>query len=220
MKIKILSIVSSLFIAAQGLVSIGLSESFYDHKPHVHGIGELHIATEGRTLSIEWESPSMNIIGFEHTPQTDQEKQSLNRAIQNLKRASSLFKLPSEAACQIKKVEINSELLPKHHAASHDKNHQHEKHGHEHKETDHHDAHHADHHADHHDHHADHKADQAHSDFHMTYLFDCKNPDELSSINVQIFKYFPTTNRLNVHYAIAHGQGATKLTIKNSRLKF
>ena len=37
---------------------------------HVHGEAELNIVIEGRELLMELESPSFNLVGFEHEPQS------------------------------------------------------------------------------------------------------------------------------------------------------
>lgn len=66
---------------------------------HEHGVAELDIALDQKTLELELRSPAFNILGFEHNPGNDQERRQVMAAQQQLERADQLFGLPATAAC-------------------------------------------------------------------------------------------------------------------------
>lgn len=51
------------------------------HDAHTHGAAELNIVIENDTVLIEFESPAVNLIGFEHKPRTDSQQLELLNAL-------------------------------------------------------------------------------------------------------------------------------------------
>lgn len=51
------------------------------HDAHTHGAAELNIVIENDTVLIEFESPAVNLIGFEHKPRTDAQQRELKNAL-------------------------------------------------------------------------------------------------------------------------------------------
>ena len=68
---------------------------------HEHGIGKLDIAQEGAELYIELESPAVNITGFEPIPKTNEDHDTLEKALVRLKNGAGLFTLPEAAGCRL-----------------------------------------------------------------------------------------------------------------------
>jgi len=60
----------------------------------------LNIALQDTGLDIEFESPAINVIGFEHEPATDQERAALVQANRTFDAGERLFVWPSGAACK------------------------------------------------------------------------------------------------------------------------
>ena len=54
---------------------------YEQHQAHVHGEATLHVVVEGNTVEIELQSPAMNLLGFEHSPETQQQKNGINRLL-------------------------------------------------------------------------------------------------------------------------------------------
>ena len=52
------------------------------HPAHQHGAASLQVSLDGRALQISLEGPSDNLLGFEHAPQNEAEKQAVTRAEQ------------------------------------------------------------------------------------------------------------------------------------------
>jgi hypothetical protein len=113
---------------------LGVSSQLYateseheQHEAHVHGEARLLIALEGDTLEIEFISPAMNIVGFEHQPKTETQVHAVEAAIDALKQPGLLFSLPSAAKCEPTTIEVESPLS-KHDAHAHEHAHKGESH--------------------------------------------------------------------------------------------
>ncbi|MCB1831252.1 MAG: DUF2796 domain-containing protein [Chromatiaceae bacterium] len=93
------------------VLSISLAAGIYqtvnaEQDAHIHGEAHLLIALEGSSLQIEFLSPAMNIVGFEHRPQNETQAQSIESAVATLNQPNLLFKLPSTAQCNPVVVEV------------------------------------------------------------------------------------------------------------------
>ncbi|MFN3785914.1 MAG: DUF2796 domain-containing protein [Thiothrix sp.] len=78
------------------------------HGTHEHGVAALSLAIGDAGLEIMLESPAANLLGFEHTPDTDAEKQKLAAVESKLRAAENLFTLNGEAGCELKDVSIDT----------------------------------------------------------------------------------------------------------------
>jgi hypothetical protein len=208
---------------------------------HVHGEATLFVAVEGQQTLIELESPADNILGFEHAPSTDKQKQLLKTQLGKLATYSNLITF-SNSECTQKEHHIDSPFSAK----AEQENHDHEKHDdHDHEKHDDHDhAKHDDHdhgkhdehdHAKHDDHdhgkhdehdhakHDDHdhgKHDEhgeTHSDFHVSYTLECGTHNK-QTINIEAFKNFPGFEKIDVNWVLDGDQGSKKASPKNTRI--
>jgi hypothetical protein len=162
-----------------------------EHGAHEHGVAQLNVALEGNTLEIELESPAVNIVGFEHAPRDQAERQAVRSAMETLRNGPGVFALPASAACKLADVEVESALLEEA-----------REHGHA-----------AEHHATAHTHDG-----EAHADFRVHYRFHCATPDGLRYIDVQLFKLFPATEELDAQVVTPRGQRAVELNAGAARL--
>jgi hypothetical protein len=81
------------------------------HKPHEHGIAKLDIAVEGDKLSISFDSPLDNLLGFERAPRTDAERKAAAELLARLEEGGKLFIIDASAACTQSTVEIKAPVL-------------------------------------------------------------------------------------------------------------
>ncbi len=207
-------------------------------KPHVHGNAILSIAIQGQDVVIELDSPSDNILGFEHEPSTKAQKQTLESSLALLNNYQNLLTF-NAGSCQQVEAKIDSPFeLDEHHGehdhhgheehAGHDDHHQHEEHGHDHheehaKHDDHHDHEEHDKHAGHddHDHHSEHgEHKETHSDFHAQYTLKCENTTAMSSADITAFKTFKRLENVQVNWLTADKQGAQKTTGSQTKVVF
>jgi hypothetical protein len=149
---------------------------------HVHGTAELHIAVEGDGLSIELHSPLVNLLGFEHPPSDDAQRQAVRTMMSRLRDSAKLFRLSPAASCRSSEPTIDS---PFDHAASAESGHEH---GHDGNE------------------------EGDHLDIESTYEFKCAHPEKLTFLEVGIFDVFPGFRTINAEIAGPRGQSAASLT--------
>ena len=76
-----------------------------EHDAHEHGHGALDIVVEGEELVIELRIPAVNVVGFEHAPKDDAEREAIRKALVPFGDAASLFVLPAEAECEVEEAE-------------------------------------------------------------------------------------------------------------------
>ena len=62
-----------------------------DLDSHVHGGATLNIAFGDNELYVEFDSPWMNLVGFEHEPSTDEQRASIAESVQHLQQGNELF---------------------------------------------------------------------------------------------------------------------------------
>jgi len=178
-------------------LSIAASEHEHEHEQsldaHVHGVATLNVGLDDQQLELQFESPTMNIFGFEYKPSSENDKQALIEAELTLKNEQALFKLSSAAQCVLSAVTIENDLVEPTHDA-----HEHE-----------------------HDEHADAQDEQNHSDIQVGYLFNCATPDKLHSIDLAgFFKAFPHTEKINVQLMTSTAQLGVELSQSNTVLNW
>jgi len=63
----------------------------HEHKAHTHGISEIELIISTETISIKFESPANNIVGFEHAASNTEEENQIKRAHSILSKPASIF---------------------------------------------------------------------------------------------------------------------------------
>lgn len=66
---------------------------------HVHGEAELAIAINGDNLSVSFESPLVNLVGFEHEPNSDETSAAYNDMRDALANSDSVLSFSDDAEC-------------------------------------------------------------------------------------------------------------------------
>ena len=106
METKYLLIIA-LFMASSDVLAESKDHGNHGHQEaHVHGTAELTLAMEGNTLEIEIESPSINIVGFEHKANTPDQRRSVAQAKEALEQPNQLFAF-SGPRCEIKNIAVD-----------------------------------------------------------------------------------------------------------------
>ncbi|OEF23001.1 zinc uptake protein ZrgA [Vibrio rumoiensis] len=169
-----------LFLGLSSICSSAVAEDAHQHEhrqheAHVHGVVTFNIVQEDKELLMEITSPGNDVLGYEHTPQTDAEKQVYQQASALLNKPEQVFTLTDNAQCKVEHASVKSNIE---------------------NETDEHHDHEAE--EDHHDHDHDHDHDQ-HGTFTVEYHFECDNIQQLSSISTQWFTHFPSTQTIEVN---------------------
>ncbi len=207
-----------IILASMGL----LSTSVCAQSVHQHGVAELFFAANGSELQIELHSPADNLLGFEHAPVNQQQRQTLHEAQQTAQQVEQLFVF-HQAECKLTSLSQDWGELADGEAA--DEEHDHEA-GHEHEGEHDHDA--GDEHEGGHDHDAGHEHDgdhdaghehAGHQDINLNYLFSCQGAEQLTSIELLWFNAFPNMQKIRVQGVSERGQVAVDLSPNNNKVK-
>ncbi len=159
---------------------------------HEHGVAQLNVALDGKTLELELDSPAMNLVGFEHAASTDADKAAVAKARAQLEKPLELFALPVTAGCSVASQELRSPLFGDKAPAHAHK----EKAGHEHE----------------HEH--------GHADIHTHYQLSCEKPELLKLLTLaEFFKRFPATQKIQVQLIGPDGQKGADLAPASAELK-
>ena len=83
-------IVGRVALAVSVLSVFGLASAFErDHDAHEHGPATLTVVQEGHDLHLSFNSPAMDIVGFEHAPSNDAERAKIANAKKTLEEIAS-----------------------------------------------------------------------------------------------------------------------------------
>lgn len=159
------------------------------HGPHEHGAATLALVLEGETLVVELLTPAVNLLGFEHLPESDAERTALQAAVATLQRGGELLGLPAAAQCRQQSAQIESPLL----AVYDNRDRQ--------RPAD-----------------APVAAAGAHADVEISYRFGCAAPAALGALDLQLFARFPGLQRLAVEWVIETRQSAATATPAQPRV--
>ncbi len=239
--IRLLLVSSSLFVG----LSLNAAER-QQHEAHVHGIANINLIAEAGEVMLELKTPAANLVGFEHQPNTKDQKAAISRALTQLTDYQHIAQFTQ--VCDQVEVDVDSPFEDGKHHDKHDKHHdehahhdkhdkhhdehahhdKHDKHHDEHAHHDKHDKHHDEHahhdkHDKHHDEHAHHEhgaheGDDTHSEFHVVYKLDCSKLKQVDSFTVILFKTFPAVEQVKVNWVVGSQQGAATVKSKSARI--
>jgi hypothetical protein len=137
---------------------------------HEHGVAEVGVAVDGKSVQIEFTAPGSAIMGFEHEPKTAADKKKIADAFAKFRsNVASMFVFDQTLGCKLNTVSI--ELGEDDHD-------------------------HGDGHANGHSHDADH--DHGHSEVRALVDASCSRPVEGSTLRFQVSRYFPEASTLRV----------------------
>jgi hypothetical protein len=167
------------------------------HGTHVHGEAQLLVALDGQVLELEFISPAINMVGFEHAPQDSAQTAAVSAATARLEQATRLFELPADAGCELLGAEVYTSLpAAREHHGSDDGDRPHEGHAHGHAAA----------------------ADEAHAEFHARYRYRCEHPGRVDRMTVRLFQPFPGLQRIDAQTISPAGQRRAELDADHNRL--
>ena len=158
---------------------------------HSHGRAKLRVATDGNLLTLEFESPLENLVGFEHAPRNDKQKAALQGMAEALRKADAHFVPAAAARCTQQSVKLESAVLDAlaQPAAGKGKPASGQPGGHD-----------------------------GHAEIEATIVFRCEEPAQLRALEVKLFDRFPGVKRLDAQVVSAQGQKSVQLSAAARRL--
>ena len=176
-----------------------------EHMAHEHGHGTLDIVVEGEELVMELRIPGVNVVGFEHAPRDDAEREAVRQALVPFGDAALLFVLPADAKCEVE--ETRAEILDMAHEDDREgRGHEEDEHGvdeveeqeeqEEHEEREAHDP---------------DSVSEAHSELRATWRFHCREPGRLDELEVRVFEHLHDAEEIDVRVVTPAAQLAMAL---------
>ena len=186
--------------------ALAASEGEYrEHDAHEHGHGTLDIVVEGAALVAELRIPSVNVVGFEHAPRDDAEREAVRRALVPFMDAASVLVPSAQAQCEVEEAEavIASMDREEHHDGDESgEGEESEGEGHDEAETE----------AETETgEQAEGSGAEAHSELHASYHFRCAAPDRLVRIEVRVFEHLHDAEELEVRVVTPDAQMAMEV---------
>lgn len=80
----------------------------WTHEAHTHGIGRLEVAVDGSRLSVAFQAPAADVVGFEHAPRDQGQREAAAAAERLLRAHAGLFAMPPSARCRFLSAEVDS----------------------------------------------------------------------------------------------------------------
>ena len=207
MKPTILAVVIGMTVSTNVLAN----EEFRSHEAHVHGKVEVNIAQDGQELLVEVTAPGADVVGFEHAPETAEQKKVFEQAIAQLNKPEELFGF-NNASCTLKFKSVTNTLEDDHddhegheghdHAeGEHDDHKDHDHAEHDHDDHEGHEGHEGHDHAEHgHDDHEGHDhSEGGHGEFTVEYHYQCSDIAKLDTVSTQWFSKFSNTKSMTVN---------------------
>ena len=150
------------------------------HDAHEHGAAEIELAVEGAEVVVNFASPLYNLVGFEHAPHDEADREAVAAARALLDDPANLAAFHADAGCMAVDTDVHWGAAD---AAQED---EHDAHGDEH------DAH-----ADEHEAHED-EPEEQHADVTVAIRYSCDQPDRLASLTVTAFESFERLEEVEV----------------------
>jgi hypothetical protein len=94
--------------ALHGANAVGADAGHIEHEAHQHGIATLRVALDGGRLSIELESPAVDVLGFERSPRSPEELAAARNAEETLRDAGALFSTAPKAECRAVQTDLDT----------------------------------------------------------------------------------------------------------------
>ena len=158
---------------------------------HEHGSANLDIVIDTDTIQMSFHSPAVNIVGFEYATDDKQQLLLIKQAEDSLSNVNDMFSLVGNVSCQTVKASAN--WLTEHE----EKHDDHEGHEEEHDET----------------------PSSEHAEFIAEYELTCKQLNNLTAIEVNLFEFFPAIADLDVQMIYAGGQVKQELNANNTLIE-
>ena len=112
---NILIVLVCLFVSFDILAQVARQKD-----SHEHGAAIIKMVMEDEKLQVEFEVPSESLIGFEHFPKSQSNRDNFNEAIKILSDPSRLFSKPTKAECLLVGMNVSQSLFSNEEEHGHD----------------------------------------------------------------------------------------------------
>ena len=193
LSVSLLALISSAAHAADG------HSNSHNIESHVHGLSSLTLAIDAQQIEIQFESPAINLMGFEHLAisKTDIKKAKDVRA---LLKSNKLYNF-NGASCTLVEYQVDTSGILKEASSHHDEHNDHKEH-HDHEK--------------HHGHDDHHDEDVSHREIVSSHTYKCTDTNDLTSVSINLFSLFNGIESIQARWITPIKQGASALSSKQS----
>ena len=189
-------------IVASSSSSVAIGQTKRDLDAHRHDAVSLTMVLEPGVINLDFKSPWMNLVGFEHTAVSDAEHQAVYEAIHSLADPRSLFTF-TPGNCTVETTDMDVGITGVKSGDAHENEHAH---GGEHAHNDM---------PAEDDSHA-HANRSAHSDVLTSYRVECNEGALPSTFTAKLMHRFPGIETLRVEFVGPGGQSAVSVTAESA----
>ncbi len=86
----------------------------HQHHAHEHGVAHMNLIGDKKKISIELTIPMLDVTGFEHKPETDQQQTILNNKIAAINKIDAWLVINQQAECQLTHHAMQVDSATKH----------------------------------------------------------------------------------------------------------
>lgn len=91
---------------AVAMTVMAFSVQAHGSKAHVHGHASMQVAVEGKEIIIDWQSPMDSVVGFEHAPRNEKQRQAIKAVEDQFRSPEKLFIPTADAKCTAQPAEV------------------------------------------------------------------------------------------------------------------
>jgi hypothetical protein len=188
---KPITVLLTSLIAALSSFQILAVETLDSHK---HGSANLNIAIDNKVIAIHFESPAVNIIGFEYQPNDEAQRSLISAAKSKLSNFANSYELQGEPNCLM--ISSSADWVSEHSESEHSES--------EHSEQ---------------DETVGASLETEHAEFVVEFELQCEQINNLTAIDVSLLALFPAIDEIDTQVIYTGGQIKQELTRNNTLIK-
>jgi hypothetical protein len=211
---KPITVLLTSLIAALSSFQILAVETLDSHK---HGSANLNIAIDNKVIAIHFESPAVNIIGFEYQPNDEAQRSLISAAKSKLSNFANSYELQGEPNCLM--ISSSADWVSEHSESEHSESEHSES---EHSESEHSESEHSE--SEHSEHSEQDETvgaslETEHAEFVVEFELQCEQINNLTAIDVSLLALFPAIDEIDTQVIYTGGQIKQELTRNNTLIK-
>lgn len=175
---------------------------------HLHGQGQLFVSQENNDWHVAFILPAADVLGFEHSPASAEQKRVLQTLAKRLTTNDSVVNLGGKCTLSEATHSLLTEHDEDHESATGYEDEHEDGSDHGNHEGAHHEA----------DDHERHEAHAKHTDVEVEYHFACAS--SAKTLSVTLFQWVPTLSRIQAQWITQVSQGSATLTPANPTLEW
>ena len=181
---------------------------------HEHGSANLNIAIDNKVIAIHFESPAVNIIGFEYQPNDEAQRSLISAAKSKLSNFVNSYELQGEPNCLM--ISSSADWVSEHSESEHSESEHSES---EHSESEHSESEHSESEHSEQDETVGASLETEHAEFVVEFELQCEQINNLTAIDVSLLALFPAIDEIDTQVIYTGGQIKQELTRNNTLIK-